>query len=458
MSIVWVPVLALVVIFVIAIAFPVNMGALAFVAAFLVGTLALSMSTAEIIAGFPGDLVLILIGVTYLFAIAQGNGTVDLLVRGAVRAVGGRAEALPWVMFFLSATLTAIGALSPAAVAIIAPIALGFAARHAINPLLMGAMVVHGAQAGSFSPISVYGGIVNGLEQNLPIASSTMTVFLLNFVFNLFFAFGLYLLLGNSRITAVVMRRVNGSTTRSATPVGAGVRSGGSGGDAGSVRPSDGSGPTTADGDDSELDGVGPKRISIDQALTLLGLATLIVLTVGFDMDLGFVAMSVAVTLAVLFPQSQKDAVSKISWSTVLLLAGVLTFVAVLEEAGTIDHVGSMVTGIQSAMLAAFLLCVIGAVVTVFASTTAMLGVVIPLAVPFLMQSDVSATAMVAALAIAITLTDISPFSTNGALVLANAKVSDPGQLYRSMLLYTGTLCVLAPLAAWGFIILPGSL
>lgn len=450
MSIVWVPVLALVVIFVIAIAFPVNMGALAFVAAFLVGTLALSMSTAEIIAGFPGDLVLILIGVTYLFAIAQGNGTVDLLVRGAVRAVGGRAEALPWVMFFLGATLTAIGALSPAAVAIIAPVALGFAARHGINPLLMGAMVVHGAQAGSFSPVSVYGGIVNGLEQNLPIASSTMAVFVLNFAFNLFFALGLYLVLGNSRITAVVMRRVGGRATRSAAPVGAGAHGGGAG------RPSGGSGPVPEDRTDAELEQAGPNRISLDQGLTLLGLVTLIVLTVGIGMDLGFVAMSIAVTLAVLFPQAQKDAVSKISWPTVLLLAGVLTFVSVLEEAGTIDHVGSMVTGIESALLAALLLCVIGTVVTVFASTTAMLGVVIPLAVPFLMQSDVSATAMVAALAVAITLTDISPFSTNGALVLANAHVSDPGRMYRAMLLYTGVLCVLAPLAAWGLVIAPG--
>jgi hypothetical protein len=73
--------------------------------------------------------------VTYLFAIAQNNGTVDLLVRGAVRLVGGHVAAIPWIMFFVTAVLTAIGALSPAAVAIIAPIALTFAARHGISPL-----------------------------------------------------------------------------------------------------------------------------------------------------------------------------------------------------------------------------------------------------------------------------------------------------------------------------------
>ena len=38
---------------------------------------------------FPVQLFLTLVGVTYLFAIAQNNGTVDLMVRGAVRLVRG---------------------------------------------------------------------------------------------------------------------------------------------------------------------------------------------------------------------------------------------------------------------------------------------------------------------------------------------------------------------------------
>ena len=147
-----IPILALVVMFIAATVWPVNMGALGFVAAFFVGTLAVGMSTDDIIGGFPSELFLTLVGVTYLFAIAQNNGTVDLMVRGAVRLVRGRVALIPWVMFGITGVLTAVGALGPAAVAIIAPIALGFAARYKINPLLMGMMVIHGAQAGGFSP------------------------------------------------------------------------------------------------------------------------------------------------------------------------------------------------------------------------------------------------------------------------------------------------------------------
>ena len=77
-------------------------------------------------------------------------------------------------MFAITAVLTAIGAVSPAAVAILAPIALGFAAKHRIRPLLMGPMVVHGAQAGGFSPISIYGGITNKIvaEAGLPVRTN----------------------------------------------------------------------------------------------------------------------------------------------------------------------------------------------------------------------------------------------------------------------------------------------
>ena len=50
--------------------------------------------------------------------------------------------------------LTAVGSVVPAAVAIVAPIALGFAVRYKINPVLMGLLVVNGATAGGFSPIS----------------------------------------------------------------------------------------------------------------------------------------------------------------------------------------------------------------------------------------------------------------------------------------------------------------
>ena len=86
----WVAILALIALFVVGTVLPINMGALAFVAAWLVGMYSLGLDEKEIIAGISGDLILTLVGVTYLFAIAKNNGTVDLIVRKAVQAVGGQ--------------------------------------------------------------------------------------------------------------------------------------------------------------------------------------------------------------------------------------------------------------------------------------------------------------------------------------------------------------------------------
>ena len=191
-----IPIIALVVMFIAATVLPVNMGALGFVAAFIVGTVFVGMSTDDIIGGFPSELFLTLVGVTYLFAIAQNNGTVDLMVRGAVRLVRGRVALMPWVMFGITGLLTAVGALGPAAVAIIAPIALGFAARYKINVLLMGMMVIHGAQAGGFSPISVYGVTVNSITADAGLVDSPLALFLGSLLFNAAIGVLLFVFLG----------------------------------------------------------------------------------------------------------------------------------------------------------------------------------------------------------------------------------------------------------------------
>lgn len=196
MSIQLITVVALALVFLIATVLPVHMGALAFVAAFVVGTAFVGEDADDIVAGFPGDLFVILVGVTLLFAIAKGNGTVDRLVQLAVRAVGGRIALIPWVMFGVTAVLTAVGAVVPAAVAIIAPIGMAFAVRHRINPMLMGLLVINGASAGGFSPMSIFGSITNGVVERNGLPGSPVLLFLASLVFNtvlsviVFFLFG----------------------------------------------------------------------------------------------------------------------------------------------------------------------------------------------------------------------------------------------------------------------------
>src|SRR6185503_7870181 len=205
----------LAVMFIVATALPINMGALALVAAFIIGLLS-HLPAKDIFAGFPGDLFVTLVGITYLFAIAQNNGTVDWLVQKAVWLVRGRVVVMPWVMFFVAATLTAVGAVSPAAVAIIAPIALRFADKYGISPLLMGVMVIHGAQGGGFSPISIYGGITNQVVERAKLDGDPTALFLSSLIFNLAIAVIAFLLL-RKRADGNVGQDVTETTSADAT-------------------------------------------------------------------------------------------------------------------------------------------------------------------------------------------------------------------------------------------------
>ncbi|WP_459384977.1 SLC13 family permease [Arthrobacter humicola] len=460
-------IIILAVMFLLATVLPLNMGALAFVGAFLLGSVVLGMSTNDILANFPGGLFLTIVGVTYLFAIAQNNGTIDLLVRGAVRLVGSKVALIPWVMFAITAVITAVGALSPAAVAIIAPIALSFAAKHKINPLMMGMMVIHGAQAGGFSPIAVYGVTVNSIIARTELDANPMAIFLASFFFNLAIALVLFVVLGGGKLLSTPGGRLveQAAEKRLSVSVGAraaGVTLQGSGSDisaAGvSAKGTSGSGTSSAAGPSPA--GAPPAsgaRASMPQLITILGLIALAVISLGFKVDVGFVSITIAIVLALVSPAAQKGAVNKISWSTVLLICGMLTFVGVLEEAGTIAFVSGGVADLGMPLLAALLICYIGAIVSAFASSTAILAALIPLAVPFLATGEVGAVGVIAALAVASTIVDVSPFSTNGALVLANAPEDvDKDRFYKQILAYSGIVVAVGPAVAWLVMVVPG--
>ncbi|MER5254422.1 SLC13 family permease [Streptomyces sp. NPDC002855] len=419
-------ILVLVVVFVIATTRSINMGALAFAAAFAVGELAADLDADGIFAGFPGDLFVVLVGVTYLFAIARANGTTDWLVHASIRLVRGRIALIPWVMFVITGALTAIGAVSPAAVAIVAPIALSFAAQYGISPLLMGAMVVHGAQGGGFSPISIYGSIVNGIVERENLPGNELALFLASLIVNVLIAGIVFVLFGGLKLggrdTGKGAEGIAGDGPEGAEPAGNGAS--------------------------SRLD---PAKIA-----TLAALVALVVAVLGFDLDAGLSAITLAVILSAVWPDSSRKAVGEIAWSTVLLICGVLTYVGVLEEMGTIDWAGEGVSDIGVPLLAAVLLCYIGAIISAFASSVGIMGALIPLAVPFLAQGEIGAVGMIAALAVSATVVDVSPFSTNGALVLAAAPDVDRERFFRQLMVYGGIVVAVVPAAVWLVLVVPG--
>ncbi|GGE12581.1 hypothetical protein GCM10011571_12500 [Marinithermofilum abyssi] len=431
MSIELVTIIVLLIMFVIGSVLPVNLGVLGFVAAFLVGTFVSGLSVDEIYSVFPANLFVTLAGVTYLFAIVQNNGTVDLITGWGLRLVRGNLGLIPWVMFGLCTLLTSVGTLGPAAVAILAPIALRFAARYHISPLLMGILVVTGSTAGSFSPLNPYGVIVNGVMQTRDLPHSPGLLFVNAFFYSIVVSLVIFVVLGGLRL---LQRQDTSQMYVAATMEGI------------PADKNDNSGDRT----ERQEDG-----LTLYKGVTLAGIGLLVVLALGFDIDIGFAAFAVGLALALIAPRKQAGVLGRMPWSVILLITGIVTYVGVLEETGTIDYVTELIARVGNPVMAALTASYVGGVVSAFASTTGFLAAIIPLAAPILQDPTISSIGVVSAIAIASSIVDISPFSTNGALLLANVQGVKERVFFRQLLLVSAIVVVLGPGLAWlGFVLI----
>ena len=174
-----------------------------------------------------------------------------------------------------------------------------------------------------------------------------------------------------------------------------------------------------------------------------------------FGLSIGLAAFTAAVLLQLAFPRSAAGAERHVAWGVVLLVCGVVTYVGALQRYGTVDAVGTGIAQLGDPRVVGLLLCYVGAVTSAFASSAGILGALIPLAVPFMVTGGVGTTGLVVALAVSATVVDATPFSTVGALVVANASEDERAHVYRGLLRWGAVMVVTAPLITWALFILP---
>jgi di/tricarboxylate transporter len=396
---------------------PVNLGALSLAMTFLVGTFVVGETAPEMLAGFPVQLLVLLTGVTYLFGVASANGTVERIVTGAANLVGDRPALIPWIVFGVAALPAMAGALGSAGVALLAPLSMRLAERYDIDRRMIGLMVVHGAAAGNFSPLNVLGAIVHQAVLAGGLEMSYGVLFFGNLGYNLALGAVIFLVFG-----------------------GLGLRR----------RAGPGPEPRPHSGDRR-------RGLSLDQICTLLALTAVAVVALGFGFDIGLAAFTAGAALHLVFPRSSKGAEKGIAWSVALLVCGVVTYVTALQRYGTVDLVGGAIAGLGMPLLTAFLLCGVAAVTSAFASSAGILGAIVPLAIPSMAGGDIGTTGMVVALAVSATVVDATPFSTVGALAVANASDGEREWVYRGLLAWGGVMVVTAPIITWLVFILPAT-
>lgn len=413
-----------------------NLGLAALPAAFLVG-LAADRTADEVTAFFPSDFFVLIVGITALFAVAQLNGTLDWLLDGMLRLVGGRVLLVALVPFLIGAVLTAIGTLPAAATAIVAPIALGLAARYGISPLVAAVLGITGIISGLLSPLAVYGTSARRLGDTLKIGlpdSAPVTFFLGGLVAGLVVATGC--LLVGVRTGAVPRGRVSPTTDSTDSTE-----------DRTLLPPSDTSGTERAPavtGTETAGRAVSP---AATRALTLTCLAAVVVLSVGFDANIGYLGLTAAVVQQIVLRLEPGEIVSRIPWNVVLLIGGLLTYVGLMQDMGAFTRISDLLRVEGSPLLSLLVICYIAGITSFAASSIAVFATTMPL-IPAVVAEGASPVGAVLAVALASVLVDINPLGITGGLVLGAARPDDRPRLFRHLLTYGAVSVVVGPALA----------
>ncbi|WP_114588731.1 SLC13 family permease [Microbacterium arborescens] len=406
----------------------VHMGALALVAAVLVGVLVVGEPLDDVLGGFPVDALLILLGITYLFGIARTVGAVDWLVDRSVRLIGDRVALIPWAMLVVGTLVACLGT-SHAAFTIV-PIAMSLAHKHRIHTTMMGIVMSSAIVGGALAPTSIVGITVMTVANAAEIPYNAGLMFALSIGVNALVVLVAFFMFGGRELIA------RGRAAKAQRAAGDNVPLGGGGGAAGGV------GVRTRT-ETTKLTGY--------QLMTLISIPVLVVafftLTINdVDLNLGAVALTLAVLLAFINPKVGREALGKVDWGTILLLGGIITYVGVLTRLGAIDQLGEAARSVSVPIIAAVVLCVIAALVSAFASTIGIIGALVPLAVPLLVPGGgLEMTGFIYALAISASLVDCAPFGTTGATIVASGPEEDRPRLYRHLMIWGLSMVLIGP-------------
>jgi di/tricarboxylate transporter len=369
-------------------------------------------TVAEILNGFPTDLFLTLVGVTLLFTLARGNGTLDRVVRTALRSCRGNTGWIPIVFFVLAMSIASIGAGNIAAAALVAPLAMAVAHRAGIPPFLMTLMVAHGCIAGALSPIAPTGIIANRLMARMGMSGFEGRNYLYNLVANALAAGMGYLAFGGWRL----------------------------------FRKSFGEHPQPG------ADGSQNVSVRLEHVVTLITIAVFFVGVVGFHVHVGMGAFAAAVVLTLARVADEKPVFLEIPWGVIMMVCGVTVLTALLERTGGIDRFTTLLTRFATHRSAPGLIAFTTGLVSVYSSTS---GVVLPVFLPTVPDlvaklGGGNPLAIASSILIGGHLVDVSPLSTIGALCIASAPLAaDRRLLFNQVLAWGLSMSVVGALGCY---------
>lgn len=326
-----------------------------------------------VIAGLSSSLFIQMVGITYLFAIIQGNGTLELLARKMVRLVGTKTHLIPFVMYILGCIVCAIGPGAIPSLAIIPIIAIPVAVSAGVNPIMTAIIGDLGVMSGRMSPLTPESAVVRELMKQQGLEANTIPIMICLTFTALICVVLVYIYYKGWKVEKVE------ATTK------------------------------------EKLPSFEPK-----QWLSILGLVVLAVGALFFSWNVGFTGFLVGSILIVLGCANEKKAISAIPWNVILMVLGVGILMNVITISGGIDIMVAALEKVMNKTIAAMVMGVVAGIMSFFSSG---LGVVFPTLIPTAAGLSgglgVSAIELVSVIVIGGTVAGFTPVSTTGALIMA---------------------------------------
>jgi len=366
-----------------------NTGLLSIAFALVLGRLA-GIADAEIIKGFNASLFLMLLGVTYLFSLAQLNGTLDLLAQKVIALAGKRIYLIPIIIYVFSTILAAIGPGTVPTMAIMMVFSMALAAEMKISPVLLATLTALGATGGGVSPLAATGIIGINLCAEFGLTGIEKEFLLNGILASTIYAVIVYILLGGYKLKA------------------------------------------QAEGTAKEI-----AAFNYKQLLTLAGIAAMVLLVMVWRINVGLVSFAVAAVLSFLRVSDEAKALKHIPWGTLLLITGVGVLMQLIIDLGGIDVLSSILVSVMSERTAAAVMGMTAGIMSWFSSTS---GVVMPTLIPTIPHvaqqlGGVNQLELASTITMVANTASISPLSTGGALALAAyASAASDGQKHQQQL------------------------
>lgn len=331
-----------------------------------------TLSTKDVVSGFSTSLFVQMVGVTYLFAIINGNGTLELLAKKIVNKVPART--IPFVMFLIGMVLSAVGPGSIPCLAIIPVIAIPISISAGINPIMTAIIGDMGAMAGRMSPLTPEAAVVRGLMEEQNLNGNTVPIMICTIVTTLICAALVYIYYRGWKVEKPMQT------------------------------------------DEKEV----LPKFTWQQMASIAGLLLLAFGVLVLSWNVGLTGFLIGSVLCILGCGKEKKAIAGVPWNVIIMVLGVGILMNVISLSDGVDLLVSALEKVMGEKSAAPVIALLAGIMSFFSSG---LGVVFPTLVPICggLASGIGADGvyLVAMVVIGGTIAGYTPISTTGALIMA---------------------------------------